>query len=158
MKSFASILAFASLGTATAAFTGASVTVLSKNVGESPDAIVAGVGVGTALVAGEKVVITYVLRHGEGVARGAAARSLSRASSARLCPPPSSSSPIPRSPTHSLFLSLKSLPHHGDTASYPEGPTRRCLPLLVRPLARSATTLRRQRRRPRDPLMLRRRS
>ena len=65
MKSFASILAFASLGTATAAFTGASVIVLSKDVGESPDGIVAGAAVGTALVAGEKVVITYVLRHGE---------------------------------------------------------------------------------------------
>ena len=62
MKSFASILAFASLGTATAAFTGASVIVLSKDVGESPDGIVAGAAVGTALVAGEKVVITYVLR------------------------------------------------------------------------------------------------
>ena len=65
MKSFVQctcILAFASLGTATAAFTGASVTVLSEDVGESPGAIVAGVTVGTALVAGEKVVITYVLR------------------------------------------------------------------------------------------------
>lgn len=58
MKSTASILAFACLGTATAAFSGASVVVTSEDVGESPGSIGADVTVGTALVATDKIVIT----------------------------------------------------------------------------------------------------
>jgi len=58
MKSTASILAFACLGTATAAFSGAAVVVTTKDVGETPTSIGAGVTVGTALVATDKIVIT----------------------------------------------------------------------------------------------------
>ena len=106
MKSTASILAFACLGTATAAFSGASVVVTSEDVGESPGSIGADVTVGTALVATDKIVITYVLRQTCVMVkgwRGVLLLARSRAPPPRGCAPrPPTPPPPPPSRAHPL--------------------------------------------------------